>query len=57
MDMWKSLDKFRNEISDSYSDDESDKTTHVIASAASILREHNANQMPVYRGSMKGRSR
>jgi hypothetical protein len=58
MDMWKSLKKFRSEVTDSSSDDESKQTTQNMASAtASILHENNAIQTSVHRGSMKGRSK
>jgi hypothetical protein len=44
MDMWKMLDKFRVEVIDSSSGEESDHTTQTMATvAASILREYNAS--------------
>lgn len=44
MDMWKMLDKFRAEVMDSSSDEESDHTTQTMATVTtSILHEHNAN--------------
>jgi hypothetical protein len=57
MDMWKMLDKFRIDVIDFSSDDESDQTTQNMAYAmASILHEHNTTQMLVHQGSVKGRS-
>ncbi|XP_071677538.1 uncharacterized protein [Lolium perenne] len=58
MDMWKMLEKFRAKVIDSSSDEESDQATQTMATAAtSILHEYNASQMPVQRGSVKGRSK
>ncbi|KAK1693600.1 hypothetical protein QYE76_010297 [Lolium multiflorum] len=52
------LDKFRAEVVDSSSDEESDQSTQTLAtSAASILHEYNSKQAPVHRGSVKGRSK
>jgi hypothetical protein len=54
MNMWKMLDKFRVEVMDSSSDEESDHTTQTMATVvASMLHGHGARQMPVHRGSMK----
>ncbi|XP_051211156.1 uncharacterized protein [Lolium perenne] len=58
MDMWKMLNKFRAEVIDPSSDEESDQTTQTMAIvAASILHECNTSQMSVHRGSVKGRSK
>ena len=57
MDMWKPLEKLHSEVIDSSSNDESDKMMQIMAAAASILHEHNASQMPAYRGSVKDRSK
>jgi hypothetical protein len=44
MDMWKSLKKFRGEVTDSSFDDETEQTTlNMISTAASILHENNAS--------------
>jgi hypothetical protein len=57
MNMWNMLEKFCAEvIDDSSSDEEPDHTTQTMATAvASIFHEHNAMQMPVHQGSVKGR--
>jgi hypothetical protein len=58
MDMWKSLEKFRSEVIDSSSDDESKQMTHNMSFAtASMLHEHNFSQTLVHRGSVKGHSK
>lgn len=52
------LYKFRAEVMDSSSDEESDQTTQTMATmAVSILHEHNISQIPVHRGFVKGRSK
>ena len=44
MDMWQMLYKFRAEVVDSFSDEESDQSTQTMATAAaSILHEYNAS--------------
>ena len=52
MDMWQALDQFRREVvDDSSDDDESNETTQFM------LHEHNARNLSVYRGSLKGRKK
>ena len=60
MDMWQAIDRFRREVIDNSSDeDESNKTisSEFMVAAASMLHDHNARNLPVYRGSVKGRDR
>ncbi|KAK1694725.1 hypothetical protein QYE76_011422 [Lolium multiflorum] len=58
MDMWHMLEKFRAEVVDSSSDEESDQSTQTLATtAASMIHEFTSNQGPVHRGSVKGRSK
>ena len=57
MDEWDLLQKLREECLDSSSDDESEQTTQLMVSAATILHEHHSREMPVYGGSRKGRDR
>ncbi|KAK1651392.1 hypothetical protein QYE76_069197 [Lolium multiflorum] len=45
MDMWQMLDKFRAEVVDSSSDEESDQSTQTLATtAASMIHEFSSNQ-------------
>ncbi|KAK1644625.1 hypothetical protein QYE76_062430 [Lolium multiflorum] len=47
---WKMLEKFRAEVVDSSSDEESDQSTQTLATtAASMIHEFNSNQGPVHR--------
>ncbi|KAK1653880.1 hypothetical protein QYE76_071685 [Lolium multiflorum] len=58
MDMWHMLEKFRAEVVDSSSDEESDQSTQTLATTvASMIHEFTSNQGPVHRGSVKGRSK
>ncbi|XP_071683696.1 uncharacterized protein [Lolium perenne] len=58
MDMWKMLQKFHAEVVGSSSDEESDQSTHTLAStAASMIHEFTSNEGPVHQGSVKGRSK
>jgi hypothetical protein len=58
MDMWQMLDKFRAEVVDSSSDDESDQSTRTLATTtASMIHEFTSNEGPVHWGSVKGRSK
>ncbi|KAK1679728.1 hypothetical protein QYE76_040576 [Lolium multiflorum] len=58
MDMWQMLDKFRAEVVDSSSDEESDESTQTLATtAASMIHEFTSNPGPQHRGSVKGRSK
>ena len=58
MDMWQALNRFRREVvDDSSSSDESNDTTQFMVAVASMLHEHNVRNMPVHRGSVKGRKR
>ncbi|KAK1631464.1 hypothetical protein QYE76_005779 [Lolium multiflorum] len=51
MDMWQMLEKFCAEVVDSSSDEESDQSTHTLATtAASMIHEFNSNQGLVHRG-------
>jgi hypothetical protein len=45
----------RNECIDTSSDEESDETSQLMVDAATILHDHRAKQISVYRGSTKGR--
>lgn len=52
------LEKFRAEVVDSSSDEESDQSTQILATtAASMIHEFTSNEGPVHRGSVKGRSK
>ncbi|KAK1610949.1 hypothetical protein QYE76_034622 [Lolium multiflorum] len=56
MDAWHMVEKFRAEIIDSSSDDESDQSAHTLATtAASMIHEFTSNPGPQHRGSVKGR--
>ncbi|KAK1601704.1 hypothetical protein QYE76_018398 [Lolium multiflorum] len=58
MDMWQMLDKFRAEVIDSSSDEESYQSTQTLATtAASMIHEFTSNTGPEHRGSVKGRSK
>lgn len=58
MDMGQMLDKFRAEVVDSSSDEESDESTQTLATtAASMIHEFTSNPGPQHRGSVKGRSK
>jgi len=47
---------FYNHVLCSSSDDSSDDETEVLAAAVLLLHEHEENQVPRYRGSVKGRA-
>ncbi|KAK1605723.1 hypothetical protein QYE76_029396 [Lolium multiflorum] len=58
MDAWHMVEKFRAEIVDSSSDDESDQSAQTLATtAASMIHEFTSNPGPQHRGSVKGRSK
>ncbi|KAK1664525.1 hypothetical protein QYE76_052684 [Lolium multiflorum] len=58
MDMWHMVKKFRAEVVDSSSDEESDQSTQTLATtAASMIHEFISNPGPVHQGSVKGRSK
>ncbi|KAK1664178.1 hypothetical protein QYE76_052337 [Lolium multiflorum] len=58
MDIWHMVEKFRAEVVDSSSDEESDQSTQTLATtAASMIHEFTSNPGPVHRGSVKGRSK
>ncbi|KAK1666648.1 hypothetical protein QYE76_054807 [Lolium multiflorum] len=58
MDAWHMVEKFRAEIVDSSSDDESDQSAHTLATTeASMIHEFTSNPGPQHRGSVKGRSK
>ncbi|KAK1668455.1 hypothetical protein QYE76_056614 [Lolium multiflorum] len=58
MEMWHMVEKFRAEVVDSSSDDESDHSAQTLATtAASMIHEVTSNPGPVHRGSVKGRSK
>ncbi|KAK1651543.1 hypothetical protein QYE76_069348 [Lolium multiflorum] len=58
MDMWHMVEKFRAEVVESSSDEESDQSTQTLATtAASMIHEFTSNPGPEHRGSMKGRSK
>ncbi|XP_051211597.1 uncharacterized protein [Lolium perenne] len=55
MDLRQSLEMLRREVMDTSSDEESDETSQLLVSVASLIHKHNGRQMLVYWGSMKGR--
>jgi hypothetical protein len=56
MDMWHMLEKFRAEVVDSSSDEESDQSTQTLAPiATSMIHEFTSNEGSVHWGSVKGR--